>query len=627
MESHRRTQRGSLATILFAAFAGALAAGCAGEPTPGASDLDAAAHYPTGADHTASGSATPGLGLYSLVDDSDPVVVQILRTAHPGGADLDQKRIVQLVRGQFGLGAPDTPYYKVDVRVVYDDSDNPAYLVVYLRHRDSYQLDVARVLLASGYDVQAVEHDYVQTEWDLTQDPGYGLKSACPDPNVQMVFATATTEFSTAVDGVQRAGEYSEAAGLNTVTLFGADASLTAYKNWLACEGLLALGNIGHGSPSGIMLSGGTLDYSYFNSLASDALVPMILYFNSCDVHNPPLEPAILGAGASRFIGGDVSLEVGPSEATFKCFWQEALATFGPVEPILTQCEQENYWPTGAHGISGDGPLPWGINGASCTDNEFCDSGFCVDGVCCSTACDATCMACNVPGSLGQCVQAPNNTPCPDGDLCNGDETCQGGSCQAGTPPDCSTDNACTNDYCDAALGCKHDPVAAGTPCPDDDLCNGEETCLEGTCRAAAAPTDCDDLNECTVDTCERSSGCQHQAVADQTECGGGLCGVASCHDGLCVPEDSNQCDDGDPCTGDSCHPDVGCVNPVLEDGSVCGMCQVCTQGVCGKEPGCVITGVMACNVSGSFHADPNSRAWLGLLLAGLLVAPLRRRR
>ncbi len=627
MPSHKSARSGSLAAVLSAALAGALTAGCGEHHASDSSGVDAAATTPTGDDRLGPrGPATPGASIYSFVDDAPSVVVRIVRTGHPGGNLVDEKRVVKLVREQFRLDDPDTPYYKVDVRVLYDDADAPEYLVVYLRHRATYQLDVARVLLADDYAVMAVEPHYVQTAWDLGQDPAYTEKSACPDTSVQMVFATETTEFSSAVDGVQRAGEYAEAAGFNTVTLFGYDASLTAYKNWLSCDGLLVLGNIGHGSETGIMLSGGTLDYSYFNSLDSDALVPMILYFNSCDVHNPPLETSILGAGASRFIGGDIPLDVGPSEATFKCFWQEALATFGPVEPILTTCEQQNYYPPGAHGISGNGPLPWGFDGATCTEDSFCDSGFCVDGVCCSTACDASCMACNVPGSLGQCVQAPNDTPCPDGDACNGEEICQNGTCLAGSAPDCSTANPCTNDYCDAVEGCKHDPVTAGTPCPDDDLCNGEETCLEGTCRAAAEPTDCDDLNECTVDTCDRSQGCQHQAVADDTDCGGGVCGEASCLDGLCVPLDSSQCDDGDPCTGDSCHPEVGCVNTTLEDGSVCGMCQVCTQGVCGKEPGCVVMGVMACNISGSVRGAARTTSWMGPLLLLCFALPLLRR-
>jgi hypothetical protein len=42
--------------------------------------------------------------------------------------------------------------------------------------------------------------------------------------------------------------------------------------------------------------------------------------------------------------------------------------------------------------------------GATCATAVDCASGFCVDGVCCDGACDQECLACAVPGALGQCT-------------------------------------------------------------------------------------------------------------------------------------------------------------------------------------------------------------------------------
>ena len=71
----------------------------------------------------------------------------------------------------------------------------------------------------------------------------------------------------------------------------------------------------------------------------------------------------------------------------------------------------------------------------------------------------------------------PNGTACADGDVCNGDETCQTGICTAGTALDCDDANVCTGDSCDPIAGCINAPVASGTPCLDSDVCNGDESC------------------------------------------------------------------------------------------------------------------------------------------------------
>jgi hypothetical protein len=62
-----------------------------------------------------------------------------------------------------------------------------------------------------------------------------------------------------------------------------------------------------------------------------------------------------------------------------------------------------------------------------------------------------------------------NGDPCPDGDLCNGDEICIGWICTAGEPPVCDDDDSCTSDSCDTFQGCVHDPIP-GMGCDRADL-------------------------------------------------------------------------------------------------------------------------------------------------------------
>lgn len=65
------------------------------------------------------------------------------------------------------------------------------------------------------------------------------------------------------------------------------------------------------------------------------------------------------------------------------------------------------------------------------------------------------------------CSHEPASTPCADGDLCNGDETCDGaGTCQPGAALECDDANACTQDSCDPILGCENTAEPA-TTCAD----------------------------------------------------------------------------------------------------------------------------------------------------------------
>lgn len=71
---------------------------------------------------------------------------------------------------------------------------------------------------------------------------------------------------------------------------------------------------------------------------------------------------------------------------------------------------------------------------------EACDDGNTSDGDCCSST----------------CTLDPAGTPCPDADLCTGNETCDGaGSCVIGSTVDCDDGLPCTHDVCDPSLGCQ----------------------------------------------------------------------------------------------------------------------------------------------------------------------------
>lgn len=146
--------------------------------------------------------------------------------------------------------------------------------------------------------------------------------------------------------------------------------------------------------------------------------------------------------------------------------------------------------------------------GTLCVENSDCISNACVEGVCCENQCAGRCDSCTLSGSIGKCVPLPNGTPCPDSDVCNGDETCSDGSCQRGEPPVCQDAIECTFDTCDPVRGCVFQPLAA----------------------------DCDDREVCTRDLCDPEQGCVHEALEDGLECAKDM----TCVSGVCKKKPSS---------------------------------------------------------------------------------------
>ena len=190
----------------------------------------------------------------------------------------------------------------------------------------------------------------------------------------------------------------------------------------------------------------------------------------------------------------------------------------------------------------------------ACTTSDTCSAGSCVGGSPpnCNDGNVCTTDGCN-PAS--GCTATPNTLPCNDSNACTTSDTCSGGSCVGGAPPDCNDSNVCTDDGCSPASGCTHTDNTA--PCSDGFFCNGTDSCFGGTCNqhagdpctgGAACNANCnessdtcftpagggctDDGNACTADQCDGSGTCSHTAIS---------------------------CDDGNPCTTDSCNPGTGC--------------------------------------------------------------------
>ena len=86
-------------------------------------------------------------------------------------------------------------------------------------------------------------------------------------------------------------------------------------------------------------------------------------------------------------------------------------------------------------------------------------------------------------------------------------------------PSDCDDGNECTEDSCNTVTGeCVNVPEAAGALCDDANACTREDSC-DGLGGCGGVEVDCDDLLECTEDSCHPASGCVNTGPAPDQLC------------------------------------------------------------------------------------------------------------
>lgn len=278
------------------------------------------------------------------------------------------------------------------------------------------------------------------------------------------------------------------------------------------------------------------------------------------------------------------------------------------------------------------------------------DCAFCGDGVCGLTEAAVSCaMDCAPACGDGVCQHSEDGEACPiDCGAC-GDAVCGYGEFWVSCPVDCFV--SCGNGVCEANLGeglstCPFDCVEdvdgdgvldgvdncplvsnadqldqdgdeAGDACDPDVDGDGEsnvtdcavfdpeishfhrESCddVDRDCNGDPyADADCDDGNPCTLDTCNPEAGCFHDSLSDVPCDDDNACTTAgTCWNGLCVVQPV-VCDDGNPCSVDLCNPVLGChVIPgndgePCEDSDSCTLETTCLDGLCvagALGPGC----------------------------------------
>ncbi|MCO4761826.1 MAG: hypothetical protein KC502_09995 [Myxococcales bacterium] len=246
-------------------------------------------------------------------------------------------------------------------------------------------------------------------------------------------------------------------------------------------------------------------------------------------------------------------------------------------------------------------------DGNPCTHTDLCDEkGGCAGKkVSCDDGNPCTQGACTK--DLGCTSTAvPDGASCDDGNLCTAAGTCVSGQCAGAKAKVCTSNKTCVASLCDGSTGtCKEQAAKVGALCTDGNACTSFDGCdAQGVCKGSA--TKCNDFNACTKDSCDKTKGgCQNVAISGACDDGdactvgetcSGKAGAVTCGGGK--PKD---CDDGEPCTTDSCKG--GCVNTALKDGAACSDGKECTKPDSCKAGKCK-AGPDTCSCSKSADCD-----------------------
>lgn len=259
------------------------------------------------------------------------------------------------------------------------------------------------------------------------------------------------------------------------------------------------------------------------------------------------------------------------------------------------------------HGFTDGGTDATMESGTVCHSNADCD-----DHVACT---HDSCLIGNV------CQHQADNTLCPTGQSCTatgcGTAT---RTCHAAT--DCDDHIMCTRDTCLVDMTCQN--RVDDTLCPVGQSCDAVRDCttMPSHCTTAA---DCNDMIDCTMDTCGADGTCSH--TAQNSRCPTGR----TCSVGLgCVmaaPCGSNaQCDDHVYCNGvETCNTELACVSGTPVN---CDDTNACTVDTCNEtthmcdhmlNPTCM--GMMGRN--GNYNVTPIMYSCMDTLGLGMTVINL----
>ena len=300
-------------------------------------------------------------------------------------------------------------------------------------------------------------------------------------------------------------------------------------------------------------------------------------YFNLCHDGNPCTDDDCLGEDGCD----NPAVEAGSCDDDDPCTVADHCEA-GVCVADSVECDDDN--PCTDNICTATGGCDYPPNAQPCDDLDPCTLGDeCIEGECVGIQ-----MPCN-------CQSDADCETLEDGDLCNGLLVCNTGELpyKCSVDPDTivvcpepeGVDAYCLQPACEPATGdCSLVPQHEGYLCENGDACTLNDKCVEGICAAGTSVV-CNDGNPCTDDSCDPANGCVHSPNEIPCNDSNPCTTIDLCSGGECVGGQELDCDDNNPCTDDSCDPDAGCVHTAnqetCDDADECTTLDHCSGGNC----------------------------------------------
>jgi formylglycine-generating enzyme required for sulfatase activity len=234
------------------------------------------------------------------------------------------------------------------------------------------------------------------------------------------------------------------------------------------------------------------------------------------------------------------------------------------------------------------------LNDAPCDDGNLCTDGdTCVEGSCLAGAYDlSSCSGCDEADDTCESLYGDTNA-------CNGTLHCVNGQCALASETIVHCEEPaddCLRPTCEAQTGsCGTEPVTDGAACSDGNTCTTGDQCQLGACvgsfdTSASGCACLEDADCAAFDDGDLCTGVLHCVEAqcvvdvDSVPAPCDTSGDAPCTRSACAPQTGQcvptflpldpSCDDGDPCTTDTCDElSQGCVSALTEKAGVPELC------------------------------------------------------